>query len=284
MINTASKQSILFITGAFVSHIVWENWLEYFGRRGFCVLAPAWPHKQDDAASPKDNQPHNPALALLSLENVTDHFRSVAESLDEPPIVIGHSLGGLIAQILVNQGYAKAGVAIHSMPPRGVLPYELSFLRSSWKILGLFPSVERTYLMPFRDFQYAFGNRMSHLQQEEAYERYIVTESGNVSRAGLTKAASIDFSRRHGPLLLTAGVYDNWIPAHLTRRIYRRYRNTDSIVDYAEFKTSHGVLTEDRWLEEAAYIENWLAYMVPASRAAIGPATLKSIITPCFQH
>ena len=132
--------------------------------------------------------------------------------MPEKPIVIGHSLGGLITQIIVNRGLAAAGVAIHSVPPFGVFPYEFSFLRAGWKALGLFTSLRETYLMSFADWQYAFVNGMTLDEQKSAYLQNTIPESKTVARGGLTKAAKVDFKKVHPPLLLTSGDKDNIIP------------------------------------------------------------------------
>ncbi len=100
-------------------------------------------------------------MAALTLAEVIDSYVKVVKSFPEKPIVIGHSLGGLMTQIIVNRDLAAAGVAIHPVPPLGVFPYEFSFLKAGWKALGLFSSLKKTYLMSFKDWQYAFVNGMA---------------------------------------------------------------------------------------------------------------------------
>ncbi|KOS04847.1 hypothetical protein AM493_01400 [Flavobacterium akiainvivens] len=260
------RETILFITGAFVSHTTWNRWISYFEDKGYNAIAPSWPHKEKSAAELRALQPHDHELAALTLSGVVSHYAQIALRLGEKPVVIGHSLGGLVAQILINQGYAKGGVAIHAVPPKGVIPYEFTFLKSSWKLLGLFSSLKKTYLMSFADFQYAFGNGMSYEEQAEAYELYAIPESKRVGRGGLTDAAFVDYSKRHAPLLLTAGLDDNVIPAHLTRRVFNKYRKGTSVLEYAEFATNHSVLTHDDWEIEASYIANFLEINIPAAQ------------------
>lgn len=249
----------MFITGAFVSHSCWDQWIAYFEKEGYTAVAPSWPEKDAPAKVLRNRQPHDIGLAELTLEEVIDHYASIAKRFSEKPIIIGHSLGGLITQVLLNRGLAAGAVAIHSVPPMGIFPYEFTFLRSTWKVLGVFSSMKKTYLMSFRDFQYAFVNDMPKDRQLADYESYAIPESKRVARGGLTAAAKVDFNREHLPLLITAGDNDNIIPAHLSKRNFDRYKNDYSIVDYKETKGSnHSVLTNTGWQDEAEYIARWL--------------------------
>lgn len=257
--KTSEKPNVLFITGAFVSHSGWDQWVDYFEKLGYNAVAPAWPEKDAAPTVLRARQPHDEGLANLTLTEVIDHYADIAASFDEKPIIIGHSLGGLITQVLVSRGLAKAAVAIHSVPPQGVIPYEFTFLKSTWKVLGLFSSMSKTYLMSFKDFQYAFVNGMPLKQQQEAYNLYAIPESKRVARGGLTSAAAVDFSKPHVPLLITAGSTDNVIPAHLSYRNYKKYKQNGSVLDYKEFQgRNHSVLTQDGWEGDAEFIAKWL--------------------------
>ncbi len=122
MKKTDSK-NIVFVTGAFVHNSTWDEWKTYFESKGYNVTAPAWPFKDAPAAELRARQPDNDReLAGLTLTQVEDHYINIVKSFPEKPIVIGHSLGGLITQIILNRDYASAAVAIHSVPPLGVFP------------------------------------------------------------------------------------------------------------------------------------------------------------------
>ena len=252
-------KSIVFITGAFVSNNCWDDWRIYFERKGYSAVAPAWPHKNGTAAALRERQPHDRDLAALTLPQLVSHYAGIVKNYPEKPIVIGHSLGGLITQIIVNRGLAAAGVAIHPAPPLGVFPYEFSFLRAGWKSLGLFTSLKKTYLMSFKDWQYAFVNGMPLAEQKAAYEKFAVPESKTVARGALTGAAKCDYTKPHAPLLFTAGSEDNIIPAHLNKRNFKKYKGNDSIVEYKEFAgRNHFVLGQSTWREDADFILGWL--------------------------
>jgi pimeloyl-ACP methyl ester carboxylesterase len=259
MHNIQSKH-IVFITGAFVSHSCWDDWKNYFENRGYITVAPPWPYKGASVEELRSRHPHhNKELALLTLKELKAHYAAIIKSLPEKPIVIGHSYGGLLTQLMVNNDLAAAGVAIHSVPPKGVFPYEFSFLKAGWKALGILTSTEDTYLMSFEDWQYAFVNEMPLEEQQAAYEKYIIPESKTVTRDALTDEAKIDFEKPHVPLLFTAGGIDHIMPAHLNHRNFKAYKSAGSVLEYKEFPDrNHFVLGQPTWQEDAAYIYDWL--------------------------
>ena len=259
MNNTINSKTIVFITGAFVSHHSWAEWQSYFESKGYKTIAPAWPFKDAPAEELRKRQPNDTQLASLTLTQLVDHYAAIIKALPEKPIVIGHSLGGLVTQIIVNRDLAAAGIAIHSVPPLGIIPYEFSFLKAGWKSLGLFTSLKKTYLMSFKDWQYAFVNTMPLQEQKEAYEQYTIPESKTVARGGLSSAAKVDFAKPHAPLLLTSGSIDTIIPAHLNIRNYKKYKNNGSVLDYKEFEgRNHYVIGQPGWVGDADYILDWI--------------------------
>jgi pimeloyl-ACP methyl ester carboxylesterase len=252
-------KTVLFVTGAFVTHHCWDEWKVYFENRGYTTIAPAWPFKDGTAAELRARQPHDTDLAKLTLEELVDHYADIAKGLPEKPIIIGHSLGGLITQILLNRDLAAAAVAIHSVPPQGIIPYEFSFLKSTWGALGLFTSLDETYLMPFETWKYAFVNEMPLEAQQKAYDEFTAPESKRVARGRLTSAAHVDFDKPHAPLLLTSGSLDNIIPAHLNNRNYERYKQSGSVLEYKEFPgRNHHLLAQPGWENDADYILDWI--------------------------
>ncbi|KIC94888.1 alpha/beta hydrolase [Flavihumibacter solisilvae] len=257
--SAATKHPVLFVTGAFVSNSCWDEWNTYFQSKGYTTIAPAWPFKEGSPESLRNKQPHDIELATLTLKEVIDHYASYANKFTEKPIIIGHSLGGMMTQVLVNRGYAAAGVAIHSIPTLGVFPYEFSFLKAGWKSLGVFTSLKKTYLMSFKDWQYAFVNGMPLDEQYDAYEKYTIPESKTVARGGLTSAASVDYDKPHVPLLFTSGSEDTITPVHLNVRNFNRYKKNGSVLEYKEFPgRNHFVLGQSTWKEDADYILDWL--------------------------
>ncbi len=259
MKNINSK-TVVFITGAFVTHLGWKPWQEYFESKGYKTFAPPWPHKDASPADLRATHPHSP-IATLRLNQVIEHYASFVRDLPEAPILIGHSAGGFLTQqLLVNQNLGAAGVAIHPFPPMGVIPLEWSFYKAGTGALGLFSSANNTYLMPFKTWQFAFTNGMSLEEQKKTYDENVIPESIRLTRDGLTSAARIDFSKPHKPLLITSGDKDNILPASLNYRNFKRYpQGNGSITEYKEFKgRNHFVLGQPTWKDDADYILNWL--------------------------
>ncbi|MEP6595819.1 MAG: alpha/beta hydrolase [Ginsengibacter sp.] len=258
--KSVTSKSIVFVTGAFVTNGCWDEWRPYFESKGYITIAPPWPYKEGSASELRSKDPaNNIGLSNLTLTELVDHYANIIKGFPEKPIVIGHSLGGLITQILVNRDLTAAGIAIHPVPPLGVFPYEFSFLKGGWKSLGLFTSLKKTYLMSFKDWQYAFVNGMPLEVQRATYEKFMIPESKTVARGGLSKAAKVDFEKPHDPLLITSGSIDNIIPAHLNIRNFKKYKKGDSVLDYKEFPgRNHFVLGQPIWKEDAEYILNWI--------------------------
>jgi len=249
---------IVFITGAFISHHCWDHWLTYFEGRGYTCIAPPWPYKAGTAKELRDRHPDT-LLAGLRLKQLLEHYIEIVQALPEKPIVIGHSLGGLIVQLLGGRDLIASGIAIHSVPPQGVRSFEWSFLKSIWKPLGYFGSAGKTHLMNFSEWQFAIANGMSEEEQLSSYERYAVPESRRVLRDTISKVAKVDFKKHHPPLLFIAGTDDHIVPEALNYDNYSRYDNLDSVINYISFAgRNHLVPCLPTWKEEADYISEWL--------------------------
>lgn len=253
-----SAQSIVFITGAFIGNNCWDEWKSYFESEGYKCVAPAWPHRE---ASPEElrNKPLNDLIASNTLTEVTNHFASIIDTFPEKPILIGHSLGGLIVQLMLQRELGFAGVAIHSFPPMGVNRFWLSFLKAIWEAMVLFSSSKKVYLMPFNKWRFTIANGMDYEQQKELYYQYAIPESKKVIREAFNCKAKIDFDKPHAPLLITSGSNDKLIPASLSYNNYNKYKNGNSVTEYIEFKShTHLVFGALTWKKEADAVLHWL--------------------------
>lgn len=255
---STENKTILFITGAFVSDSCWDDWKIYFENKGYTTLAPAWPYKDAPVDILRSRHPDE-QVASIRLKELIAHFEAIVTNIPGKLIVIGHSIGGLIAQILLQKKLVAAGVAIHSVPPQGVLTFKFSFLKAGWGPLGLFTSANKTFLMSFSQWQYAFTNGMPEEWQEKAYCQYAIPESKRVVRDTTTAIAKVDFTAPHNPLLFIAGDADNTIPASLNLSNFKKYKNKASFTEYKEFPgRNHFVIGQPGWQEIALYIEHWL--------------------------
>lgn len=256
--KTINSKTVLFVTGNFVSHLGWVTWQKHFEEQGYTTLAPAWPFKDGSPAELRATHP-NKDIASLRLNQVVDYFENIIKALPEKPIIVGHSMGGLITQLLLQRGLAAAAIAIHSVPPQGVITTKFSFFKATWGPLGLFTSANNTFLMSFPQWQYAFTNGMPVEEQQKAYNENVIPESKRISRGGLTSAAKIDFKKAHAPLLFVAGSTDNIMPASLNYSNYKQYKDNHSITDFKEFEgNNHFVLGLPNWKQTADYILNWI--------------------------
>jgi len=263
--KASPSQTIVFITGAFVSNSCWNEWKAFFEEYGYTCLAPAWPHKDAPVLTLRSRQP-DAQVASIRLTQLVEYFADIVKRLPEKPILIGHSMGGLLTQLLMQQGLAAAGVAIHSVAPQGVITFKWSFYRSVWGPLGYFTPVDESFLMSFRQWQYAFTNGMTGAEQRAAYRDFAIPESKRLSRDGLTAAAKIDFKRPHAPLLFLAGSTDHIIPASLNYSNYRRYQHAGSVTAYRELPgRNHFVLGQSGWREDAFCILTWLHQLTEAT-------------------
>ncbi len=236
--------------------LCWENWIDYFQSKGYKCLAPAWPGRDKPVALLRNGH-IDPLLGKLTLTDVLDHITEVIRDAGEKPVLIGHSMGALVVQLLMQKDVAAAGVAIDSAPPMGVLTAKWSFLKSNWPHITPFVSASHPIEMTFERFQYTFVNGMPLADQKAAYNRYVVPESRRVSRQSLT--ARVDFEKPHPPLLLIAGSIDHIIPASLNKTNYDRYKASNSITDFKEFPgRNHFIIGQPNWEEVASYVHSWL--------------------------
>jgi pimeloyl-ACP methyl ester carboxylesterase len=202
----------------------------------------------------------DPALGGLTLRAVVDHVDAAIRGLDLQPVLVGHSMGGLVVQLLAQRGLGAAVVAIDSAPPEGVFTVSWPFLKSNWAHINPFAKGSGPIEMTFSRFQYTFVHTLPLEQQRAAYDRYVVPESRLVPAESLTGAARVHFARPHPPLLLVAGGADHIIPAALNRKNYRRYAKSPSPVDFKEFPGRvHFTIGQDGWEEVADAVADWLA-------------------------
>ncbi len=248
-------KTVVFIHGLYMTPLCWEDWVKRFEARGFRTLAPAYPGRD----KPMQELPTpDAALGKLTLSAILDHLTDKIKALDVKPILIGHSMGALIAQLLLQRGLASAAIAIDSAPPTGVFTTKFSFLKANWGHITPFVNQNSPVFMTFERFQYAFVNDMSLNEQRAAFERYVVPESRRIPRESLL-SAKIDFKKPHEPLLLIAGGNDNIIPPGLNKTNYEKYKEGASVTDFKEFPgRNHFILGQRGWEEVADYCIEWI--------------------------
>ncbi len=248
-------RTIVFVHGMYMTPLCWEKWVDYYQAKGYQCLAPAWPGRDQPVDVLRKRHP-DPELGQLTLSGVLAQFTDTIKTLKEKPVLIGHSMGALAVQVLLQRDLAAAGVAIDSAPPLGVFTTKWSFLKSNWPHITPFASVSKPIAMTFERFQYTFVNTLPLEVQRAAFERYVVPESRRVPRESLT--TKVDFKIPHPPLLLIGGSADNIIPASLNKSNQARYRSS-SVTSFKEFAgRNHYIIGQPGWEEVADYVLTWL--------------------------
>src|SRR5437667_12864997 len=162
--NTSGKPSVVFVHGLWLLPSSWDRWAKVFEAAGYATLTPGWP---DDPATVEEANASPEVFAKKSIGEVAEHFEQIIRGLEKKPALIGHSFGGLIAQILAGRGLAAVTVAIDPAPFRGVLPLPISTLKSAWPVLHKPSNRNRAVPLTFDQFRYAFGNAVG---EDEARE------------------------------------------------------------------------------------------------------------------
>jgi pimeloyl-ACP methyl ester carboxylesterase len=257
-----NADTIVLIHGLWMTSLSWEHWIQRYSDRGYRVLAPNWPGMDGDI----DELRRDPSrVASLGVTEVVDHYDKIIRGLDKPPILMGHSFGGLVTQILLDRGLGAAGVAIDSAPVKGILLLPFSSIRSAWPALSNpFHYNKATALTP-EQFHYAFGNLLTEAESNAAYERYAVPGPDHLLfQASLANfnphaATAVNFHNdNRAPLLLIAGGKDHIAPAAVTLANYRLYRDSKAVTEYKEYPDrSHFTVGQKGWEEVADYALDW---------------------------
>lgn len=267
-----NKNTIIFVHGMFLTGKSWEHWLPFFAQRGYECLAPSWPLHDGEPSELRANVP--PGTGELSLDHLVDHFAAVARGQANKPILIGHSLGGLVAQKLVERDLAAAAVCISSVAPNAMLSFDWSFFKNAAQIANPIKG-DSPFEMTEEGFYANFCNTMTKEENARAYHRYAVHESRNVLRDAMGKAGRIDLDRPHAPLLFIAAENDAIIPDKLNRKNAEAYKDKNSRSDFREFAgRGHFICGQAGWEEIAEYAATWLERSAkPAATSASASAT-----------
>jgi alpha-beta hydrolase superfamily lysophospholipase len=260
--DSPAADTVVLIHGLWVTSLSWEHWIERYTARGYRVIAKGWPGMD----VPIEEIRANPSsLADLGVAEIVSHFDAIVRELDRPPILMGHSFGGLITQILLDRGLGAAGVAIDPAPVKGILKLPLSTLRVSFPALRNPANLHKVSGLTADQFHYAFTNTLSDEEAQEVYERYEVPGPNRVLfQAGLANltphaTTTVDFRNdTRAPLLLIAGGKDHIAPASLTRVNFELYDKSKAVTAYKEFpERSHFTIGEKGWEEVADYALDW---------------------------
>jgi pimeloyl-ACP methyl ester carboxylesterase len=257
------RTPLMLIHGAWLTSESWENFATYFSARGFAVSAPEWPRKEGGVEEQREAAEN---LKGLGLDEIVDHYEEEIRALDEQPVLIGHSYGGLIVELLLDRGLGRAGVAMSPAPPKGILVLPFSTLKAAAPALAHPSRWHGIVPLTLEEFTYGFVNTFSPEDAAAAYEKYAVPETGQIFyEAGFANfrmdpPTEVDFKRAdRAPLLIVGAEKDHTVPASLSHKQYSKYERSEAQTDYLEFAgRPHLMMAAEGWEEIAAGIESWL--------------------------
>jgi alpha-beta hydrolase superfamily lysophospholipase len=260
---TATNPAIVLIHGLWMTPRSWEHWVEHYERRGYEVLAPAYPGLEVEVEALREDP--SPIEALTVPETVA-HFEGIIRGLDQPPFIMGHSFGGVITQILLDHGLGAAGVAIDSVPAEGVRVVPRSQIKATFPVLENPANRHRAVPFTVKQFHYAFTNTLDDEETAKVYERYHVAAPGswvwNGILANLERGHQdtwVNFRNdARPPLLFIAGGEDHIMPAEVNRSNAEHYAKSKAHTDFKEFPgRSHFTVGQPGWEEVADYALDW---------------------------
>jgi pimeloyl-ACP methyl ester carboxylesterase len=255
---------VIFIHGLWIHASSWQPWIERFAAAGYRPIAPGWPGDAGTAAESRDRPDR---LAGHGLDDIAAHYGRIIDTLDEPPIVIGHSVGGLITQKLNVTHRLRAAVAISPAPVKGVKPVPPAQLRSSFPALRWPGNAKRAIALSVNQFRYAFGNAITPAESFALHTEYAIPGPARtlfeIATANLRRESAAAVDVRTGdraPLLLVAAERDHTVPAVVVRAAHRLYRESPAVADLMVVPgRGHSYVLDHDWPDLAARIEAWLA-------------------------
>ena len=259
------NKTIVFVHGAWMNPLCWEKMIGYFEAKDYKCLAPAWPYK--DRSVEDLNKNPDPRLAKLGVIEIVDHYAEQIRALPEPPILIGHSFGGLFTQMLLDRGFGAAGVAIDPAPAKGIFPFYPTVFKAFSRILLTPGGWQKIFHATFKEFRYAFVHLLPEAEQKAVYDRYVVPETGRIffqsGFAMFNNATYVNFQNpKRAPLLLTAATQDHVCPASQIRQTYQKYKRSSAPTEFIEFNHhDHWLIAEPGYEQVADYIDGWLGQL-----------------------
>ncbi|MGW4480492.1 alpha/beta hydrolase [Rhodococcus triatomae] len=263
MPSTTSPDTVVLVHGLWMTPRSWEGWVAYYEAKGFRVLTPGYPGFDIEVEALRDNPD---VIAQLTVPEVVDHLAAVIEGLDRPPIVIGHSFGGTLTQLLLARGLGAAGVVIDSAPTEGVRVTPLSQVKSLFPALKNPANLHRAVGFTPEEFHYAFANTLSREDSDAVWERYHIPAPGNwIWAYGLIanfkpghQETWVDYDADRAPLLFIAGGSDHIMPASVNKSNAHHYRKSPALTEFHEFEgRSHWTCAEPGWEAVADLALEW---------------------------
>ena len=254
--NRSDATPVVFVHGLWLLASSWARWAEVFEEAGYIAVMPGWP---DDPSTVEEARANPDAFAGKTVGQVAEHFEQIIRGLDRKPAVVGHSFGGLLAQILAGRGLSAATVAVDPAPFRGVLPVPVSSIRSAFAVLGNPLNRGKAVSLTLDQFRYGWANNLSDDEARELHETYHVPAPGaplfQAVMANLNPASELKVHAKNaarGPMLLISGEKDHTVPHAITYASYKRQRHNEGVTEFTEIRDrGHSLTIDSGWREVA---------------------------------
>ena len=254
--NVSGLHPVVFVHGLWLLPESWLRWAELFEEAGYIALTPGWP---GDPASVAEANANPDAMAGKTVGQIADHLAAVIARLERKPAVVGHSFGGLLAQILAGRGQSAATVAISPAPFRGVLPLPLSALKAAWPVLGNPANRRRAVPLSEEQFRFAFANAVREDEARALYREHAVPAPGaplfQAAAANVnpwTEAQVDTLNQERGPLLIVSGGQDNTVPWAIANAAYRQQQLNPGLTEIVQIPgRGHSLVIDSGWREVA---------------------------------
>jgi pimeloyl-ACP methyl ester carboxylesterase len=260
---SSSAVPVVFIHGLWLHASSWNPWLELFAEEGYQPVAPGWPGDLPTVAEARANPDR---VADYGIEAVTDHYRVLIDGLQQRPILIGHSFGGMIAQKLLGENYGIAAIGIDAAQIKGVLPLPLSALHATLPVFKNPANKHKAVALSEEQFRYSFGNALTDEESAELYRQWTVPAPGRplfeaaAANFSLHSAAKVNTDNdERGPLLLIMGGKDHTVPEAITKSTLKQYKHSSAVTDLIEFADrGHSLTIDSGWRDVASSCLTWL--------------------------
>jgi non-heme chloroperoxidase len=254
--NAGGRTPVVFIHGLWLLASSWERWASLFEEAGYAPVLADWP---DDPATVEEARANPGALAGKGVGQVTDHMVELVGALNKTPAVVGHSFGGMIAQIVAGRGLSVASVAIDPAPFRGVLPLPLAAIRATWPVIHSPLNRNRAVTLTLEQFRYGWANALDDAEVRELHETHHVGAPGKpifqAAMANLNPATEVKVDTRNperGPLLIFSGEKDHSVPPAMSNAAFRKQQRNEGVTELVEMPSrSHSLTIDSGWREVA---------------------------------
>jgi pimeloyl-ACP methyl ester carboxylesterase len=254
--NASGKTPVVFIHGLWLLPTSWDNWVQLAEENGYAGVTPSWP---DDPETVEEARANPDVFANKNLAQIADHTADVIGKLSKKPAVMGHSTGGLLAQIIAGRGLSAATVAIDPGPFRGVLPLPLAALKSASPVLKNPANRGKAVTLTLDQFKYGWANALSDDEAKQLYDTYHVAAPGialnqmaNANLNPFTEAKADTKNPDRGPLLIIDGEKDNTVPWAIANASYKRQKRNPGVTEIVKIPNrGHSLTIDSGWREVA---------------------------------